>query len=116
MIALERGTRPLAIVLEAARECGCEIRIPATVLARAWRGGPRAATLERLIASSSVDSLDERRAMEVGSRLGARGGLDVADCHVVCCALERQAVVATSDAEDIRALLGPGEKVALIAV
>lgn len=62
------------------------------------------------------DTLGDDRAKEIGVRLGARGGRDIVDAHVVCCAVERQAVVATSDREDIEALVDPDEPVRLIAV
>lgn len=116
LIALERGNRSTAILLDAIREAGFDVRIPTSALAQAWRGGPQSAVLSRLIEGSRLDPLDERRAKEVGSRLGARGRSDVVDCHVVCCALERGATVATSDEDDLRSLAGPGECLALIAV
>jgi len=94
---------------------GTEILIPASVLAQVWRGGPRAASLRRLLDAVEVDPLDEGRAREVGVRLGARGGADIADAHVVCCAVVLGATVATSDGKDIRALVGPDEHLTLIA-
>jgi hypothetical protein len=90
--------------------------VPASALAQAWRGGPRSASLARLIDASEIDSLDENRAKEVGVRLGARSGSDVADAHVVCCAVEHRAEVATSDPDDIRALAEIGKPLALIPV
>lgn len=93
-----------------------ETVIPATALAQVWCGGPRSARLAQLVESATVDELGEERAKEVGVRLAARGGADVADAHVVCCAQERRATVATSDEVDIRALENPGEPLALIVV
>lgn len=69
-----------------------------------------------MIAGCDIDSLDEPRAKEVGVRLGLRGGSDVADAHVVCCAVERQAPIATSDPGDIEALAEAGEPLTLIPV
>ncbi|MBK5219630.1 MAG: PIN domain nuclease [Thermoleophilia bacterium] len=116
MIALERGSRHIAIVLNATREYGFEVQIPTSALAQVWRGGPRSAVLARLVDASKMDPLDERRAKQVGSRLGARDRTDLVDCHVVCCALERRAMVATSDVDDLGALTEPHESLALIAV
>jgi hypothetical protein len=90
--------------------------IPATALAQVWRGGPRSASLARLIVASDVDPLDEQRAKEVGLRLGLRAANDVPDAHVVCCASERRAMVATSDPDDIKALAMPGERFGLMPV
>ena len=97
-------------------ELGATVVIPASVLAQAWRGGPRSARLARLIAGCVSDSLDEPRAKEVGERLGTRGASDVADAHVVCCALEHQAAVITSDPADIKALTGTDELLTLVSV
>lgn len=116
LIALERGDRELIALLRGAVALDYTVVIPATALAQAWRGGPRSASLARLVAASEIDGLDEGRAKEVGSRLGERGGRDVADAHVVCCAVVCGAAVATSDPDDIRALVGPGEALALISL
>lgn len=93
-----------------------EIVIPSTALAQVWRGGPRSSRLAQLVESATVDELGERRAKEVGTRLGARGASDVADAHVVCCAVELDATAVTSDPDDLRALVEPGEPLALIDV
>lgn len=97
-------------------ERGGETVVPTSVLAQVWRGGPMAARLSRLVAASTVDTLGEDRAKEIGIRLGAQGGKDIADAHIACCAVERRAVVATSDRDDIEALIEPGEPVRLIPV
>lgn len=107
----------MAIALaDQADELAGEIVIPASVLGQVWRGGPRSARLARLIAGAEVDVLDERRAREVGERLGARGGSDVVDAHVACCAGERDAAVATADVDDLHALALPGERMRTIRV
>ena len=99
-----------------ARARKVRVLVPASVLAQAWRGGPRSAPLAKVLDGWEVDVLTERRAKEVGVRLGLRDVSDIADAHVVCCALEHRAVVATSDAADIRALLDPRESLSLIPV
>lgn len=103
-------------MIEEAHELGGHTVIPASVLAQVWRGGPRAARLARLVAGSEVDALDEGGAKEAGERLGDRDGSDIVDAHVVCCAIEREAAVATSDPADLYALLAPGEAVRSIGV
>ena len=99
-----------------AHRLGGETVIPASVLAQAWRDGPRSARLARLVGGSYVDTLDEDRAKEVGVRLGARDGSDVADAHVVCCAIGHRAAIATSDRDDIEALFEPDAPVQLIRI
>lgn len=116
LIGIERHDRALWALLAEARERGTDMVVPASVLAEAWRGGPRSAPIARLLEACTVDSLDEPRAKEIGVRLGARDGSDVPDAHVVSCALAREAVVATSDSDDLTALCDPGEPLPLIAV
>ena len=116
LIAFERGSTMVAVLLEQAEERGNAVVIPASALGQVWRGGPKAARLARLVEASRVDPLDELRAKEAGLRLGNRGGSDVADAHVVCCAVEREAVVATSDVDDMDLLVEPGEPVRLMPV
>jgi hypothetical protein len=106
----------VAAFLEEAMELGEEIVVPASVLARTWRGGPRAARLSKLIANSETDPLDEPRAKEVGERLGSRGTADIADAHVVCCAIDRRAALITTDSNDMNALAEPREDLTLVSV
>ena len=116
LIAFERADRRTAAIIEDALEVGDEVVVPASALAQAWRGGPRSTRLARLIAGIKSDSLDEARAKEVGERLGRRAGIDIADAHVVCCALDQNAVLITSDRDDMEALAGPGEKLTLVSI
>lgn len=116
LIGFERGSQMMAVLLEQADERGDAVVIPASALGQVWRGGPKAARLARLVEASQVDALDESRAKEIGMRLGARGRGDVADGHVICCAVERGAAVATSDIDDMKSLCEPSEPVRLMAV
>ena len=111
LIGLERGSEMMLALAEYAEKRGDGPVIPASVLAQVWRGGPRAARLAKLLEVAVVDSLDQDRGREIGVRLGARAGSDVVDAHVVCCAIEREAVVLTADPSDIEALTGPEEVV-----
>jgi len=104
LIAVERADRRVWALLAEARERGAELIVPATVLAQVWRGGPGAARVATLLEACATDTLDEDRAKQLGVRLGAAGTSDVADAHVACCALARDAAVATSDAGDIAAI------------
>jgi hypothetical protein len=111
LIALERGSEMMLALAEYADKRGDGPVIPASVLAQVWRGGPKAARLAKLLEVAEVDSLDEDRGREIGERLGARASSDVVDAHVVCCAIEREAIALTSDPSDIDALTGPEEAV-----
>jgi hypothetical protein len=116
LIDVDRGSKTVIALVKQAHRLGGDTVIPASVLAQVWRGGPKAARLTRLVAGSDVDTLGEDRAKEIGVRLGARSCRDVADAHVVCCAVERRAAIATSDRDEIEALVEPGAPVRLIAV
>lgn len=116
LIGLERGSEMVIAMAEQAHERGGDTVIPASVLAQVWRGGAKAARLARIVAGSDIDSLGEDRAKEIGVRLGAQDGKDIADAHIACCAVESRAIVATSNQADIETLIEPGEQVRLIAV
>jgi hypothetical protein len=116
LIAFERAERRVAGFIEEAMELGKEITIPASALAQVWRGGPRAARLAHLIDGSESDPLDESRAKEVGERLGSRDKADIAAAHVICCALDHDAAVITSDRDDIEALAEPKEHLTLVSI
>jgi predicted nucleic acid-binding protein len=116
LIDVERGSKTVIAMTKQAHKLGGDTVIPASALAQAWRGGPRSARLAKLIDGSEIDALSEERAKEIGVRLAARGGSDITDAHVACCAIEHQAVVATSDREDIEALVEPDAPVRLVPV
>jgi hypothetical protein len=116
LIAFERGDHEVKAILWGALALSSRVTVPASALAQVWRGGPGSASLARLIDAGEVDPLDEERAKEIGVRLGLRDASDVADAHVVCCALEQRATVATSDSDDIQALAKPGESLTLIPI
>lgn len=116
LIAFERGDQQVRALAQQSAVLETTLVIPASALAQVWRGGPRAASLARLIAAAESDSLDERRAKQVGERLGSRGASDVADAHVVCCALEHSAAVVTSDPDDMTTLAASTERLTLVAV
>lgn len=116
LIAFERFDSRIDALLGEVIEGDDEILIPASALAQVWRGGSRSARLVRLIAGSHSDPLDEARAKEVGERLGNRDKADIADAHVVCCAIECNAELLTADRDDIEALTEPGERLMVVSI
>jgi hypothetical protein len=116
LIAFERAEKQVVAFIEQALDLGEEVIVPASALAQAWRGGSRSARLARLIASAESDPLDEARAKEVGERLAGRDKADIADAHVVCCALDRDAALVTSDPADVQALADPAEQLTVVSV
>jgi predicted nucleic acid-binding protein len=76
--------------------------VPAPVLAQAWRGGAKQASLTRLLALCQVEPMSEQQARAVGHLARRSRHADVVDLAVVEGALRRQDAVVTSDAGDIR--------------
>ena len=106
LIALESGSRRMAVLVEEALANGVELAIPAGVVAQAWRGGERQVRVARLLRSSvtSLVPLDRKLALRVGARCAATGTADIVDVSVALCARDRGQPVVTSDADDIRAI------------
>jgi len=76
--------------------------VPAGVLAEAWRGGSRQASLARLLAMCEVEPLTDELARRVGVLAGRSGHDDVVDVAVVEGALRRGDAVVTANDEHIR--------------
>jgi predicted nucleic acid-binding protein len=75
----------------------------AAVVAQVWRGGSRQARLARFLTSDLVTevSLDSEAARRLGSLAATAASRDVVDGHVALIALDRDALVLTSDPADI---------------
>jgi predicted nucleic acid-binding protein len=106
LIAFERNDRGAVKRIVRAEERGEPIAVPAGVVAQAWRNGQRQVKLARLLRRhrSDIVALDDDAARAVGHLLGRAGTTDVVDASVVWCARERNAVVLTSDPDDLRRL------------
>lgn len=78
--------------------------VPAPVLAEAWRGGGRQASLSRLLALCEVEALSEQHAREVGVLAGKSAHHDIVDVAVVEGAARRGDAVVTSNDSHIRAI------------
>ena len=79
--------------------------VPAPVLAQAWRGGAKQASLSRLLALCEVEPMSEQQAREVGHLAGRSRHDDVVDVTVVEGALRRKDGIVTSDPDDIRRIV-----------
>ena len=75
--------------------------VPASVLAEAWRGGARQASLSRLLAMCEVEPMSEELARRVGTLAGRARHDDVVDVSVVEGAVRRRDAVVTSNERDI---------------
>jgi hypothetical protein len=76
--------------------------VPAPVLAEAWRGGARQASLSRLLAMCDIEPMSEEQAHKVGVLAGKAAHDDVVDVTVVEGATRRHDAVVTSNEEHIR--------------
>lgn len=100
LLAAERGERRMWVLHEHALERGSVPLVATPVIAQAWRGGPQP-RLSRFLRSCGVVPLGETHAREVG-RVCARASVsDVVDVFVVVLALAEDALVVTSDADDL---------------
>ncbi len=73
------------------------------VVAQVWRGGARQVRLARFLTSDLVTELPLGRetSRRIGAIAAAIGAHDVVDGHIAVIALERDAIVITSDPDDI---------------
>jgi hypothetical protein len=76
--------------------------VPAAVLAEAWRGGSRQASLSRLLRMCDTEPMTEELARNVGVLAGASGHDDVVDVSVVEGAVRRGDAIVTSNITHIR--------------
>ena len=82
--------------------------VPAPVVAQAWRGGSRQASLARLLAPCRVESMDDESSRRVGALAGKAKHGDVVDVCVVDGAIRRNDGVITSDPDDLRRIARAG--------
>ncbi|MGF1647593.1 MAG: PIN domain-containing protein [Kineosporiaceae bacterium] len=104
LLGVELAAPRVRALLREAAAVGCRFTVPAGVVAQAWRGGPRQATVARLLSDRSVAvaELDGATARAVGVLSGRSGHPDVVDVHVALTARQLDALVVTSDPDDIR--------------
>lgn len=115
LIALDRGDKRMIALLQGAVTTRAVFRVPAGVVAQAWRSGPTQAVLARFLRSESVTivPLDGEHARACGELCAATRTSDVIDASVVLTARTHRDSIITSDIDDIR-LLDPSSK--LIAI
>ena len=106
LIAIESGSRRMALLVEQAIAAEAELAIPAGVLAQAWRGGARQVRIAKLLQLkvTSVVALDAKMAFRIGARCATTRTADVVDVSVAVCASDRRHPVVTTDPGDIAAI------------
>lgn len=88
--------------------------VPAPVLAEAWRGGPRQASLARLLALCDVEEMSAQQAQNVGVLAGKAEHDDIVDVTVVEGAARRRDAVVTSNRSHIAKIAAATGKKILI--
>ena len=103
LIALERGDQAMRAYVLLAERGLVALSTSSAVVAQVWRGGPRQARLSRLLSSDLVaeDPLATTTSRRIGVLAAATGATDVVDGHVAVMAMERDAVIITSDPHDL---------------
>lgn len=104
-VAVERANRAMVARLRAAERGGLELKSNGAVVAQVWRDASgRQALLSRLLRSVDVRAVDRALGQGAGVLLGRAGRGDAVDATVVAIANAGDRI-ATSDPEDIRALV-----------
>jgi predicted nucleic acid-binding protein len=103
LIALDRGLATVRGYVLLADRGKVSLSTSSAVVAQVWRGGGRQARLARFLGSDLVSEipLDPEASRRIGVLAAAVGSRDVVDGHVAIIALDRDAVVLTSDPRDI---------------
>lgn len=117
LLAAERNDRRMWALHAAFLEEEIVPAVPAPVLAQAWRGGGKQASLSRLLALCEVEAMSEEQARAVGQLAARSRHPDIIDLAVVEGALRRRDAIVTSDPKDIRHVLATiGERLAVASV
>src|SRR5689334_18795613 len=103
LIAADRNDRAFWARHRARLEMGIVPAVPAPIVAQVSRSN-RQVPLRRLLRACEVVPLDESAAHRVGALLGKTRTTDLADAAVVVLALDRMAVIVTSDRADVERL------------
>jgi hypothetical protein len=106
LIAVERGDRGTAVVIEVARRENRTVVVPAGVVGQVWRGGGRQTRLARLLNARDVlvEALTDAGARAAGVLCSSAGTADVIDASVVLAARRHHATVVSSDRADLEVL------------
>jgi hypothetical protein len=116
LVAADRNERRAWAEHKARLEFGVIPLVPAPVVAQVSRS-PQQAQLRRFLTGCVVIPLGESEAHEAGRLLGMIRTADVVDAVVVTIALRQNAMILTSDPDDIERLVrASGREVAVVSV
>jgi hypothetical protein len=116
LIAASRNERVFWVWWKLVTRAGVVVRVPAPVVAQAWRGR-RDARLGQVLSGCSCVPLELTRARRTGELCARTGTDDIADAAVVVIAAEHGDDIVTTDPQDLETLAhrvgGPGRVVDL---
>lgn len=116
LVAADRSDRRAWAEHKARLELGVVPSVPAPVVAQVSRS-PQQAQLRHFLTGCVVVPLGESEAHEAGRLLEKSRTADVVDAVVVTVALRQNAMILTSDTDDLRRLVrASGREVAVIAI
>jgi predicted nucleic acid-binding protein len=116
LVAADRNERRAWAEHKARLVFGVIPLVPAPVVAQVSRS-PQQAQLRRFLTGCVVVPLGESEAHEAGRLLGMTRTADVVDAVVVTIALRHEAIILTSDPDDMgRLIRASGRKVAVVTV
>jgi predicted nucleic acid-binding protein len=109
LIAVDSSNRRMWARHHLALEEGRRIIVPAVVIGQAWRDSRRRVVLGRFLRTCEIEPTFAETAKDAGVLCGKAGTSDVIDAVVVAVALAHQAIVLTSDPQDIAKLASASE-------
>ena len=104
LIAIDRGNRRVAALIELGRRADAELVTSAPVVGQVWRDGARQARLARALPTITVEAVDLEACQRAGELLAAAGTADVVDALVALLARPGDQVL-SSDPDDLTRLL-----------
>jgi predicted nucleic acid-binding protein len=105
VIALSRGDRATRALVTAALQDDVTIIVPPIVVSQTLRGGPRDASVHRLLHVIWVPFVGRKLAAAAGVLLGRSGLVDAADAQVMAEAIRSgPSIVLTGDLDDMTRL------------
>ena len=114
LIAYERSDARIRDILATAVAAGIVPTVPTVVIAEVWRGDAKDARVARLLNGCNIEPLDRGRAGAAGALRRRAQGAGTVDSCIAVGVLERGDVIATSDPDDMRLLLGAGARLLVV--
>jgi predicted nucleic acid-binding protein len=107
LIAYERADPRIREILALAFARGTVPTVPAIALAETWRGDAKDPRVARLLKSCAIEPVSEPLARMAGGLRRSTPGAETIDACIAVGVRRRGDTIATSDAGDMRRLLGP---------